>query len=981
MKQFTLTFVLLFILVPNSSSQGYFGGFSCGNHQELSKSERLAHAREFKEWNSGQNSRTSSEEVEIWTVPIVFHVISSDLPSLAIFESAVSELNDAFANRGSFSTPQGADTGIQFCLVNTAPDGGATTGVNHIPSEYQNTDKDLDHRGLMNHSVKWDVSRYLNIWLVRHVTGESVAYYEGRNWWRRLGVGGYSSPDGVVVTSLGADMLAHEIGHYFGLLHTWEGMDCKNNDCLVDGDMVCDTPPDKSVSVPCGDNSCDTDVLSNFSNGNFFTDVPDMSTNFMDYTPCPQDFTWGQAERMRFILENYYASLFSRGLSHPLCEPPCDDDASVQFYMDRPYPKPGENVTFDSQLSGNFPNPTYKWFVSPLSGDWSRSDSPANQVSGSSDLSYSFANEGLYRVTLQVFGANDPTCFVSFSRNVHVTCGVDSRFYPDKRIIASKQPHALFTDSVKFTNRSYNGSSFEWTITHQNFNPSYPSLPPFRSAETDLSYYFKEPGDYQISLLARNGSCVDVSTTFLLTVDDPTMDGSPEISEVTCLNEDSFQVAFTIYNYGYDTVNVNTPVAFYDGDPSKSASAQLLGVWKLPMVVYGVDEEDFSAVVEGDIRSVQELFMVFNDTGTVDLPLVFPPGDQDRLSANTIFPPSGYSELDYDNNFSSYLLGSETDDPFIVSSEVDNPTCPGNSDGEIRISPEGGSGTYTYVWDHDPDLIGNTASELTAGIYSVVVSDAANCAFEVLELELMDPEPIEITEEPILISPTCASENDGQVILTLSGGVGELQALDFPSVWDGETLTVLGISKGAFTILIEYESGCTISYAREMPGPEPLKVSFISKSPSCPGYADGELITEVTGGTEPYTYLWEDGSTSPTLSELTVGSYEISIIDANGCTIAVSGSVEQAVPQIRMPTGFNPLDGPYFPVFNCEITYKLMIWNRWGQLVYAGSEGWNGKISGVESLLGGYSYLLQVSYIQDNLIQSDELRGGFVLIR
>ncbi|MEB2774160.1 M43 family zinc metalloprotease [Algoriphagus sp. D3-2-R+10] len=955
-------------------------GNACLYLEEPTRDEKIALAKEFRAWSASQNNTLSSNDLEIWTVPIVFHVISSDLPSLAYFENAVSELNDAFANRGSFNTSQGADTGIQFCLASTAPDGGATTGVNHIPSDYQNTDKDLDHRELVNHS-KWDATRYINVWLVKDITGEALAYYEGENWWTRLGVGGYASRDGVVATSAGAGLLAHEIGHYFGLLHTWAGRDCKNDDCLVDGDMVCDTPPDKSVAEPCGGNSCDTDVLSNFSNGNFFTDVADMSTNFMDYSPCKVDFTLGQAERMRFTLESTYPSLFSRGLSHPLCETPCDDNAAVQIYMDRQYPIPGENVFFTNELSGNITNPTYKWFVTPLSGDWSRSENPSNQVSASSNLSYSFANEGLYRVTLQVLDANDPTCFVSFSMNVNVSCGVDSRFYPDKRLIASKQPHALFTDSVTFTNRSYNGSSFEWTITHQNFNSNYPSLPPFRSEETNLTYYFKEPGDYQISLLARNGNCLDESNTFLLKVDDPTIDGSPEISQVTCLNEDSFQVAFTLYNYGYDTVNVNTPVAFYDANPSQSTSAQLLGVWKLPKIVYGFDEEDFSAVVEGDIRSIQELFMVFNDTGTVDLPLVFPPGDQDQLSVNTIFPPSGYSELRYDNNYSSYLLNSESFAPFSLSSELDQPSCPGNSDGVIRISAEGGSGTYNYAWDHDPELLENTASGLAAGTYTVEVSDPLTCAFELLEFELIDPEPIEITVEPILVPTTCAAGNDGEVILKLSGAVGELQVIDYPSVWDGETLTVSGISEGDLSLSIQDESGCKISFDGEMTGPEPLQVNFIQKSPSCPGKNDGELIAEVTGGTAPYTYLWAEGSTSQTLTGLDPGIFEVTITDSNGCTIAASGEVEQAVPQVRMPTGFNPQEGPYFPVFTCEITFKLMVWNRWGQLVYAGSEGWDGKISGVESLLGGYSYLLQFSYVQDNLIKTGELRGGFVLIR
>jgi hypothetical protein len=231
------------------------------------------------------------------------------------------------------------------------------------------------------------------------------------------------------------------------------------------------------------------------------------------------------------------------------------------------------------------------------------------------------------------------------------------------------------------------------------------------------------------------------------------------------------------------------------------------------------------------------------------------------------------------------------------------------------------------------------------------------------------------------VATTCASANDGEVILKLSGAVGELQVLDFSSVWNGETLTVSGLPEGSFSLFIQDESGCGIFFDGEIIGPVPLKISFIQRGPSCPDSNDGELMTEVTGGSAPYTYLWEDGSSSQTLSGLKAGAYEVTISDANECTIAAIGVVEKASPQVRMPTGYNPQEGPYFPVFSCAITYKIMIWNRWGQLVYSGSEGWNGNISGAESLLGGYSYLLQFNYVQNGITQAGELSGGFVLIR
>ena len=101
--------------------------------------------------------------------------------------------------------------------------------------------------------------------------------------WFRLQVGGYATmppgggaTDGIVVGGFGK-VLAHEMGHYLGLYHTFEG-GCYNADCLTSGDRVCDTPPDNSVrasfSCTLPENSCFTDTLSSYSNGFFPVNVP-----------------------------------------------------------------------------------------------------------------------------------------------------------------------------------------------------------------------------------------------------------------------------------------------------------------------------------------------------------------------------------------------------------------------------------------------------------------------------------------------------------------------------------------------------------------------------------------------------------------------------------------------------------------------------------------------------------------------------------
>ncbi|MEM9329168.1 MAG: gliding motility-associated C-terminal domain-containing protein, partial [Bacteroidota bacterium] len=397
-------------------------------------------------------------------------------------------------------------------------------------------------------------------------------------------------------------------------------------------------------------------------------DTLDMSTNIMDYSPCPTDFTLGQAERMHFTLDQSYPSLASLGAEGPLCQSPCDADVLASFDIGNEYPIPGESVTFESEVISADSVLDYRWYVQSAAELWTEADT-TSQVGTSEDLSFAFSAEGVYRVTLHVRRAADPGCFASFAANVIVTCGVDARFYPDKRIIASKQPHALMTDSVTFTNRSHGGTSWEWTVQHRNFDDANPSLPDTISSDRDLTFYFREPGEYSVRLVATEGACVDASNTFTFDVLDPTIDGAPAISDLACTGNE-LAVTYSIFNFGYDTINAGTPVAFYDADPTQNANAQLLRATVLPRLVYGFEREEFVTRLPNNVVTLPELFIVFNDTGTVELPLSFPPGDQDRLSTQTVFPPSGYSELTYGNNVASYAID--------VSLEAEVVACEGD---------------------------------------------------------------------------------------------------------------------------------------------------------------------------------------------------------------------------------------------------------------------------------------------------------------
>ncbi|MEQ8714054.1 MAG: gliding motility-associated C-terminal domain-containing protein [Cyclobacteriaceae bacterium] len=655
---------------------------SCAIGENLTPAQRQVQAAAFNAWKASQftNSAASRTAEAKYTVPVVFHLIEG-APSISDddIEVALASLNNAFAHSGHNPLGQdfsmsiyGVDTELEFCLAQRAPDGGATNGITRIVSKYNNFDVDLETAKLKT-MIQWDPTDYVNIWVVDFIYSELIATYTGRTWWARAGLGGFATlpgdtirtgdfADGVVVAGLSPELLAHEMGHYLGLLHTWQG-GCKNDDCLVDGDMVCDTPPDSSTEFSCGDNSCNTDTLSNFSNNTFFTDTTDMGTNFMDYGngECSNDFSQGQAERMQFHLEQYRIALFLQSDdSLNVCSAPCNNNLSTDFSFDNLYPIPNVPLNFTSSADSSA---NYEWYVERLgpttanySVGWLTGDQPSDSVpvATTPDLTYSFPEVGKYRVYLRAYRSDDPTCFTSTTEIVRVTCGVDARFYPDKRIIASKQPKALLFDSVTFTNISENATDYQWTITHSSYNSS-PNLPEFTSDVVDLTYKFTEPGDYSITLQASAGDCVDETRTFLLPVVDPTIDGIPAIESIFCHNDDSVLVNFRIFNPGYDTVNVGMPVSFYTSEPRESSPQPiLLKTYRLPRIVYGVDSERFSTHVPG-IDAFDPLFIVFNDTGKTEFPISFPSPDLNVYSFDTEFPPSGYAELSYQNNVASFV--------------------------------------------------------------------------------------------------------------------------------------------------------------------------------------------------------------------------------------------------------------------------------------------------------------------------------------
>lgn len=215
-----------------------------------------------------------------------------------------------------------------------------------------------------------------------------------------------------------------------------------------------------------------------------------------------------------------------------------------------------------------------------------------------------------------------------------------------------------------------------------------------------------------------------------------------------------------------------------------------------------------------------------------------------------------------------------------LSKDSDNlidPSCFGGNDGSISITMSGGTAPYTYLWSNGATA--STASGFTAGIHSVTVTDANGCTFTE-NFTLNDPAKIGVT--PTLTPPTCFGAADGSISVTASNGTGP-----YTYLWNtGDTgATLTGVVAGNYSVTVSDSGGCSVVENITLGQPGQISGNAVVNDISCNGANDGSIFLATTGGTAPYTYLWDDGPTGNNRNTLVAGNYRVTITDANGCSI------------------------------------------------------------------------------------------------
>ncbi|MCO6499412.1 MAG: gliding motility-associated C-terminal domain-containing protein [Vicingus serpentipes] len=265
-------------------------------------------------------------------------------------------------------------------------------------------------------------------------------------------------------------------------------------------------------------------------------------------------------------------------------------------------------------------------------------------------------------------------------------------------------------------------------------------------------------------------------------------------------------------------------------------------------------------------------------------------------------PIGVYSLTVTDANGCSAVVDTTITEPPLLNGNIigTNPICFGGSTGSVSMNPVGGVPPYTYLWAIPGNPTTASVNNLTAGTYTVTVTDANGCN---INRSVTLNNPPTVTTTIAKTNALCQGSCDGVAVAIVGNGQAP-----YTYTWNDPLNQTRDTAKflcaGTYTVNIVDNNGCTSQAVTTINEPTQL-VSNISSKGNLVCYQECIGFAQVTasGGTAPYSYSWSNGDTVTTATNLCAGTYTSTVTDANGCTSIINVIITQPTELIATVTG------------------------------------------------------------------------------
>ncbi len=398
-------------------------------------------------------------------------------------------------------------------------------------------------------------------------------------------------------------------------------------------------------------------------------------------------------------------------------------------------------------------------------------------------------------------------------------------------------------------------------------------------------------GNYSVTITDANGATLELAGTVF---EPEIISLSGVISPLTCGGSDG---AINI------TVGGGTaPFSYSWSNGSSTRDLSNLGAGTYDLTLTDANgctaSESFTLVATSDITAVISASSCNDGSLTLDVtggvgPFSYAWSTGETTKDITVDALGTYDVTVTDVNGCSTTASVTLDvfEEFSLSVTTVIPSCGGNSDGSMDLTVTGGEAPYTYSWSN-----GDTTEDLTdvpSANYTVTVTDARGCTQTLTEF-LRNPVSIFISAD--ITGLRCDGNPDEGAVDISIFNVAEPYTVSWSNGATTEDLS--GLVAGLYTITVTDANGCSAARTIEILEPADFEVDISSQY--C---GDGRICPQITGGTGPFTYVWNGPSGPITTVDGCIdvtegGEYTAVVTDDNGCTKTSTITIGAPNPQL-----------------------------------------------------------------------------------